>query len=171
MSTKKSEKTIVFDLDATWANYGGWSVHGEFPGEPREDVTSAARRLKEAGYTIGILTTRNTEVAKKWVEHHGLGDLIDFVNDSPHQPPGCSHKPIAFCYIDDRGVRYNGTNMEEICEQILSGKLEPWYKNLVPKDYYRYHHPDCGTSYRGCHPSKCPKNQYETTGVWKLNWD
>jgi len=128
MSTKHSEKTIVFDLDATFANYEGWDIHGEFPGDPRPDAVKVARRLKEAGYIIGFLTTRNNEIVEKWIKHHGFEDLIDFVNDNPNQPPNTSHKPIAFCYIDDRGVRYDGTNMDEICDDILSGKMEPWYK-------------------------------------------
>ena len=38
-----------------------------------------------------------------------------------------------------------------------------------PKKYWEYHHKDCGRKYRGCHPTKCPKNQYEETGVWKFN--
>lgn len=128
MSTKESVKTIVFDLDATFAEYEGWAKHGKFPGDPRTDALEAARRLKDAGYYIGILTTRNNEIVEKWVKHHNLGDLIDFVNESPFQPPNCSHKPIAFCYIDDRGVRYDGTNMRQICDDILGGKLEPHYK-------------------------------------------
>lgn len=128
MSTKESVKTIVFDLDATLAEYEGWDKHGKFPGNPRPDVLEGARKLKKAGYYIGILSTRNDAVISQWIEYHGLGDLIDFVNESPFQPPNCGHKPIAFCYIDDRGVRYDGNNMNQICDDILSGKLEPYYK-------------------------------------------
>jgi len=29
------------------------------------------------------------------------------------------------------------------------------------------HHKDCGTAYRGCHPTLCPKDQYEKTGKWR----
>ena len=36
----------------------------------------------------------------------------------------------------------------------------------VPKDWYTYHHANCGTRYRGCDPSLCPKNVYEKTGKW-----
>lgn len=37
----------------------------------------------------------------------------------------------------------------------------------APTKYWLYHHPGCGTDYRGCHPSKCPKNEYEKTRVWQ----
>ncbi len=40
----------------------------------------------------------------------------------------------------------------------------------APADWDAYHHKDCGTQYRGCHPSKCPKNQYEQTGIWRYRW-
>ena len=36
-----------------------------------------------------------------------------------------------------------------------------------PKDYYLYHHKDCGTKYRGC-SKDCPKDRYEKTGVWRI---
>lgn len=39
-----------------------------------------------------------------------------------------------------------------------------------PEDWHKYHHADCGTQYRGCHPTLCPKNQFEETGIWKYKW-
>lgn len=36
----------------------------------------------------------------------------------------------------------------------------------LPENWYLYHHKDCGAKYRGCHPTLCPKNVYETTGKW-----
>jgi hypothetical protein len=38
-------------------------------------------------------------------------------------------------------------------------------KGEAPEGYWRFHHPGCGTEYRGCHPD-CPKDIYERTGVW-----
>jgi len=40
-----------------------------------------------------------------------------------------------------------------------------------PDNYWHYHHIGCGTMYRGCHPTACPKNQYEETGIWKRKWE
>ena len=128
MSTAVSKKTIVVDLDATLADYiGGWEANKDFPGEPREDVVKGCQRLKDSGYIIGILTTRPIELVNKWLKHYDLVDLIDFVNDNPWQPEGAGkHKPIAFAYIDDRGVRYDGTNMDTIVDSLLTGGLESW---------------------------------------------
>lgn len=36
-----------------------------------------------------------------------------------------------------------------------------------PKNWWEYHHAKCGIDYRGCHPTLCPKDQYEKTGVWR----
>ena len=36
-----------------------------------------------------------------------------------------------------------------------------------PRDWWTYHHKDCGIQYRGCHPDLCPKEQYERTGIWR----
>jgi hypothetical protein len=36
----------------------------------------------------------------------------------------------------------------------------------IPKEWWTYHHSHCGTIYRGCHPTLCPKNVYEHTGKW-----
>lgn len=37
----------------------------------------------------------------------------------------------------------------------------------APKNWSDYHHKDCWTQYRGCHPRLCPKDQYEKTGNWR----
>ena len=46
---------------------------------------------------------------------------------------------------------------------------------MMPDNWWIYHHKDCGTKYRGCHPKLCPKKIYEDTGKWigpsfKPNW-
>jgi len=130
VSTETSKRTVVIDLDNTLADYvGGWDKHKDFPGDPYQDVVFELRRLKAQGWLIGILTTRPTELTWKWINTHNLRDLIEFVNDNPHQPKDAStHKPIAFCYIDDRGIRFTGHNMREIVDGLLAGEFQPWGK-------------------------------------------
>jgi len=53
----------------------------------------------------------------------------------------------------------------------MKNKSKKKVDEKVPKEWWKHHYKDCGTAYRGCHPTKCPKNQYEKTGIWKLNWD
>ena len=130
MSTEKSQRTIVIDLDNTLANYdGGWEANKNFPGPPRNDVVKGLRALYTQGYIIGIFTTRPNAIVKQWLAEYELDHLIEFVNCNPYQPEGASpFKPIAFCYIDDRAIRYNGDNMQEIVDGILNGDFEPWNK-------------------------------------------
>ena len=40
-------------------------------------------------------------------------------------------------------------------------------KKEAPKDWCNYHHKNCGTTFRGCDPQKCPKDHYERTGEWR----
>jgi hypothetical protein len=37
---------------------------------------------------------------------------------------------------------------------------------IMPDNWHMYHHPFCGTKYRGCHPTRCPKHVFEETGKW-----
>jgi hypothetical protein len=53
----------------------------------------------------------------------------------------------------------------------MKNKSKKKVDEKVPKEWWKHHYKDCGMAYRGCHPTKCPKNQYEKTGIWKLNWD
>jgi hypothetical protein len=53
--------------------------------------------------------------------------------------------------------------------KVIDFRFRYWF-NIRPKEWWAWHHRDCGTAYRGCHPSKCPKNQWEETGVWKYKW-
>lgn len=38
--------------------------------------------------------------------------------------------------------------------------------NKPPKNWWRYHHKNCGSMYRGCDPINCVKDIYEETGKW-----
>jgi hydroxymethylpyrimidine pyrophosphatase-like HAD family hydrolase len=123
-------KTIVFDIDATLADYsGGWSSNSIIPGKPIEESIKQVRRLKEAGYIVGILTTSNKPSIVNWLMYYKLEDLFDFINKNPDQPPNTNEgKPIAHCYIDDRAARFDGTNMEKIVTGIINGDLDSWQK-------------------------------------------
>lgn len=64
---------------------------------------------------------------------------------------------------EDIQEEIRNTMAEIIAEEMRSApeKLD------LPEDWYRNHHKDCGTQYRGCHPTLCPKEHYEQTGEWK----
>ena len=130
MSTETSKKTVVIDLDNTLADYiGGWEANKNFPGKPRCDVVSGLKKLKENNWIIGILTTRPICIVEQWLKQYDLSEIIDFINVNPYQPKDASReKPIAHCYIDDRGIRYTGNNMVEIVAGLLAGGFQPWNK-------------------------------------------
>lgn len=59
------------------------------------------------------------------------------------------------CRLDE-DVQYAGAN---VVKTVL--------RQDVPEKYWHYHHHrGCGTDFRGCHPTNCPKDQYERTGIW-----
>ena len=125
MRTHK-KMSVAFDLDGTLADYrGGWEAHSDFPGDPLPGVQAGLNQLCEAGFSIGIYTTRNCEIVHKWLKNHGLESLIDWVNENPDQPPNTGSKPIADYYVDDRGIRFEG-DMNIIVEGIIKGKYIPW---------------------------------------------
>lgn len=124
--------SIVFDLDGVLADYtGGYSAHEDFPGEPIPGVIAILQRLKDKGEIIGIFSTRKRELIWEWLEYHGLEDLVDWVNENPFQPEDGSAKPIYKVLIDDRCLRFNGDNMEEIVDRVLSDKVDPWYSAKI----------------------------------------
>lgn len=117
---------VVFDLDGVLADYsGGWAHHSEFPGEMLPGTSEHLLRLKRAGYRIGISSTRQTTIIKKWVSDYGLDDLIDWININPFNPPDTSSKPIGSHYIDDRAIRFEN-NLSEIVDSIISERIRPW---------------------------------------------
>jgi hypothetical protein len=52
--------------------------------------------------------------------------------------------------------------IEEVCE-FLRG--QGYNVSDKPREWWEYHHRDCGTLYRGCAPG-CPKDTFERTGEW-----
>lgn len=51
-------------------------------------------------------------------------------------------------------------------EWLLLSTSEKKRVPRAPKEWWRYHHQNCGTVYRGCHPTACPKDVFEKTGKW-----
>lgn len=78
-------------------------------------------------------------------------------NANWHHCDKCSHDK-SFCHCGgghDIGIDHT----QGKCEY----KVE---KDEAPENWFRFHHMQCGTIYRGCHPTKCPKHVYEETGRW-----
>lgn len=57
----------------------------------------------------------------------------------------------------------------ELTQLIEGGTWSDFVRNVrteIPGNWTDYHHPNCGTIFRGCDPELCPKDVYERTGVW-----
>lgn len=100
------QKTAVVDLDGTLAEYDHWRGPQHF-GSPVKYAREALRELREWGWRIIIFTTRgDSEIVECWLR---INDLpFDAVNSTLHNPPGCSTKPIADVYFDDRDAHVVG---------------------------------------------------------------
>jgi len=56
--------------------------------------------------------------------------------------------------------------IKDLILEVADMRRQTQLTTCPPADWWTYHHKDCGTKYRGCHPSLCPKDQYAKTGVW-----
>ena len=110
-------KTVAIDFDGVIHDYeGGWQGYDVISGNPVPGVIEDILRLKAAGYTVIVMTSRalslfGLSAVKSWLEERGLT-----VGNGSFEPSGLgnsfdifevtSSKVPAMCYIDDRGVTF-----------------------------------------------------------------
>lgn len=100
----KAQRTLAIDFDGVIHKYSrGWQ-DGSAYDVPVDGVEAALIRLREAGFKLVILTTRDIGQVQTWLLRYGMEDLIDQIT---------SVKVPAVAYIDDRAVRF--TNWTDIC--------------------------------------------------------
>jgi len=115
MEGNKKGRIIAFDFDGTIAQYTGFVSHDDIK-EPIPEVVEAIRALKEKGYRILIHSTRGDEFLKKYCEKFSIP--FDFINHNPEMQGENPGKPIAYVYVDDSVIRYNGQSTEELVSEI-----------------------------------------------------
>ena len=116
-------KTYAFDFDGTMTNYEKFRGH-DIVDEPRPEVVKAIQLLRSQGNKIIIYSTRSNEVLKKWCDDNNV--IVDYFNENPEYQPGNPGKPVAYVYIDDRAICYNGQTAEELVEEL--NNFEVFYK-------------------------------------------
>jgi hypothetical protein len=104
----------VVDFDGTIRS---WKT-----GEAEEGVKESLTRLKEAGWTISILSCRTSleftgEEEQKRQKTRIETFLLD--RDIPFDEVLEYDKPIADVYIDDAGIEYDGGNWKEIVDRLV----------------------------------------------------
>ena len=112
------QKVIAVDFDGVLASYDGWKGE-DVLGEPNKEVIWALRKLKEEHdwYVTVFTTRRKTPALIAWLEKNEVP--FDSVNDTSHNPPGTSAKPIFDVMLDDRAVRYDGQKKNELFQEII----------------------------------------------------
>jgi len=111
---EKFKKTILIDLDGVLNTYTGNFDKNFIP----EIKGGAFEFLKDLSneYEIKLFTTRNKLIASKWVFDNNLEKFITDIT---------SEKQLAWLYIDDRSITFNG-NFKELKNNI--DNFNVWYK-------------------------------------------
>lgn len=101
------QKTAVVDFDNTLSGYDKWRGPKVF-GPIIPYAKDALEELREWGWRIVVFTTRgDVDSVVRWLLDHGFGPCE--VNETAHNPPGCStKKPIGEVYFDDRDAHCMG---------------------------------------------------------------
>lgn len=109
--------TIALDFDGVLNNYSGYD--GDNLGTPRHNVKKFLQVLHKDFHII-IFSVRRFSLIIKWLVDNDLWDYVDDVT---------GYKPVAVCYVDDRGITFNG-DYEETLKQIYNFKTY-WEKQNV----------------------------------------
>ena len=113
-------KIIAFDFDGVIANYTGF-VSPDDVQEPIGETLKAMHLLKEKGFRILIHSTRGDEFLKAYCKRFSIP--FDFINHNPEIQGENLGKPIAYVYVDDRSIQYNGQSAEELVSEIERFKV------------------------------------------------
>jgi hypothetical protein len=84
--------------DSVLNTYSGWAGEDELF-EPRPGLRLFLERLRGVPFDIVVHSTRDPGRIVQWLKLHGLAGLVGMVVD---------RKPKAICYLDDRGIRFDG---------------------------------------------------------------
>lgn len=100
------KKTAAVDFDNTLAGYDKWRG-SKVLGPPIPYAVDAIKELKEWGWHVVINTTRLDKILiADWLTFWKFPQLL--INDTSHNPPDTSHKPIAEVYFEDRDAHCVG---------------------------------------------------------------
>jgi hypothetical protein len=98
-------KRVAIDFDGVIHDYrGGWQGYGAIPGEAVPGVVEDILRLRAAGYSVAVVTSRaldaeGAEAVREWLRRRGLEVGRDIEEVTALKLP-------AMAYFDDRGVTF-----------------------------------------------------------------
>lgn len=112
----KHPMTICLDFDGVCNTYDGWKGKNELF-EPLPGLQVFLETLKIIGYEVLVFSTRPAHKLRDWFEVYGLLRLVDGFPET---------KPPAVAYIDDRGIRFQGS-FDFLLAQLNFKGTEPWW--------------------------------------------
>jgi hypothetical protein len=98
MNLSVAQPIACVDLNGVLDTYTGWRGPKHFD-PPRAGAKRFLRALRSRGFQVVIFTTRYPADVWRWLEGHGLGELVSDVTD---------RKPPAHVFVDDRAVCFRG---------------------------------------------------------------
>ena len=110
----KKKKTILIDLDGVLNDYVG-NYDKDFIPQIKAGAKEFLSDLSK-NYDIKIFTTRNSELASKWIDENGLNEFVVGVTNV---------KEPCWVYIDDRCITFDG-KFEGLIDKI--NNFKPYYK-------------------------------------------
>ena len=119
---------LVCDFDGVIHDYKDGFQGVDVYGDIIEGAREALAELHKKWY-INIFTTRaKSHELMAWLLSHGVE--CDAINDTSHNPPNTSNKPIATVYLDDRSWPLCGKQFDkEMWEQVVKD-LDQLYVDL-----------------------------------------
>lgn len=109
------KKTLLIDLDGVLNTYSGQYNRNYIP--PLRSGALEFLKSLSVEFRVLIFTSREIELATKWVFENNLSDYVEKVTNV---------KEPSYLIIDDRCLTFNG-DYETMKKNIKS--FQPWYKN------------------------------------------
>lgn len=114
-------KTLCFDFDGVLHSHlSGWKGAGVIPDPPVDGMVDAVKRLQALGWDCVVCssrarTTEGARAIREWLKANGFPAMV------LHE-----FKPPAELYIDDRGLRFNGSASAMLSD--IDAWTGPWNK-------------------------------------------
>ena len=100
-------KKIMIDLDGVLNEYGKEPFDENYIPEIKSGVEKFLKELKTPDTDLYLFTTRNLLLAAKWLERNKIDKYFKDVTNV---------KSMAYLYIDDRAIRFDGDFSKTINE-------------------------------------------------------
>lgn len=113
------EKAVLVDVDGVLHPYSkGW-CGGRLYDDPKPEAREFLRSLKSKGYQVIIFSARFYDMRLENTGFDMMSEVVGWLekHDLPYDDISCVKVP-SVALIDDRGVHFDGTNWNQMLEQV-----------------------------------------------------